>query len=249
LCKTREGRPTPAIRFTQSYGNSGSRANIWVQARQHAWEAGSSWVAKGLIDWLGSESAIAGRLKREAVITVIPIMDIDNVYLGAGGKNQKPQDHNRDWTDQPYWKAVAEAQRSIEAKDRSGRFALFIDLHNPGASERFLYYFVPPRESLSELGQRNLSRFVSASKDRITGPLRFTGRIAETGQSYDPKAWQAISKNWVSTHCQDHVVALTVETPWNTPSSTIEGYETVGRQLGEAIAKYLEVYENPMTQH
>ena len=34
-------------------------------------------------------------------------------------------------------------------------------------------------------------------------------------------------------------VAVTLETAWNTPDSTTDGYRTLGRQLAQAIEKYL----------
>ena len=34
-------------------------------------------------------------------------------------------------------------------------------------------------------------------------------------------------------------VSLTLETAWNTPDSSTDGYRTVGAQLGMAIEKYL----------
>jgi len=48
-----------------------------------------------------------------------------------------------------------------------------------------------------------------------------------------------ISKNWVVAHTAGHVVAVTLETAWNTPHSTTAGYQTVGRQLGLAVELYL----------
>jgi hypothetical protein len=33
-------------------------------------------------------------------------------------------------------------------------------------------------------------------------------------------------------------VSLTLETPWNTPHSTPEGYQLLGAQLGLAIERY-----------
>ncbi len=237
LCTTREGRATPALRFIN--GRQDAPA-IWIQARQHAWEAGSSWVAKGLIEWLASDAREAKALRQGAEITVIPIMDIDNVHRGAGGKNQLPQDHNRDWTAQPYWRAVEAAQTTIRTLDAEGRLLAFIDLRNPGARDRFPYYYVPPKSILSPQGQANLRQFLGFSQQEMRGPLRFIGRAVESGSSYDPKAWKAISKNWVAANCRDQVVSVTLETAWNTPSSTIEGYEILGQQLGQSLAHYVE---------
>lgn len=237
LAETREGRPTPALRF-RAKGDASTRKFIWFQARQHAWEAGSSWVAKGLIDWLASEDAAS--LLQKAEIVVVPIMDIDNVQRGAGGKNQSPQDHNRDWSDKPHWNAVAAAQKHLRKADEEGRLVLFVDLHNPGAGEKQPYFYVPPAASLNRIGQARQAAFLEAVQQKMVGPLRFSGKTIESGPSYDPKNWTRISKNWVATNTSDDVVAVTLETAWNTKASTIEGYEAVGRQLGEAVARFLE---------
>ncbi len=239
LCQTRGGNPTPALVVTEA-PDSPERIGIWIQARQHAWESGASWVCHGFIKWIVSSDPKAQAIRKKSLITIVPIMDIDNVQLGAGGKSQKPQDHNRDWSDEPHWKAVAAAQSAIRDQDQNGRFDLFIDLHNPSASDKFPYYYIPPRDQLTPVGQQNLEAFLSLSKTNITGPLAYKGRATESGPKYDRKAWMFISKNWVATHTHPHVVAVTLETAWNTPQSTVMNYEQVGKQLGQTIGNYFE---------
>lgn len=234
LCRTREDRETPALRI----GTAG-KPLIWIQARQHAWESGASWVGKGFVEWLVSDAAEATKLRSSYEIVFIPIMDIDNVERGAGGKSQKPQDHNRDWSDAPHWNAVAAAQKALAAAARADRLAMFIDLHNPAAGNLFPYFYVPPAEVLSEAAQTNLASFLAAAKSEITGPLRFTGTVIESGAKYDARAWDKISKNWVA-RLGTPAISVTLETAWNTPASTTEGYQTVGKQLGLAIAHYLD---------
>ncbi len=234
--RSRSGHETPVVLFQTA--SDKARPLVHIQARQHAWESGSSWVAKGLIDWLASDDPRAATLLKRTDIRVTPIMDIDSVQLGAGGKNQKPQDHNRDWSDAPHWPEVQSAQAAIRSADAAGGFNLFIDLHNPGPNDRSPYFYVPPKDLLSETGQRNLARFVECAQTEITGPLAFRGKTLESGKGYDPN-WMKISKNWVAMNTSEHVVAVTLETSWNTPNSHPEGYMTVGRQLGMAIERYL----------
>ena len=95
-----------------------------------------------------------------------------------------------------------------------------------------------PRNLLAPAGQLNLDRFLAAVRRDMTGPLEFQGETHESGPAYDSK-WKMISKNWVSQNTRDHVVAVTLETAWNTPHSNQSGYETVGRQLGQAIFRHL----------
>jgi hypothetical protein len=177
-------------------------------------------------------------LRKKAEFVVVPLMDVDNAAIGAGGKDQKPHDHNRDWTDQPHFPAVAAVQKLIRQMDSGGRFDLFIDLHNPAANDP-TFFFLTPKDLLTELGRRNTDRFVAAARAEINGPLPLSQKSRESGPGYD-KRWQAISKNWVTQNTRKHVVALTLETAWNTPHSTTEGYLTVGRQLGKAIHRYFQ---------
>ena len=238
LCRTREGRPVPALKL-DSQGDS-ARYGIWLQARQHAWESGASWVCQGLTEWLVSDAPAAVRLRERADIVIVPIMDIDNTFRGAGGKGQIPHDHNRDWSDTPHWRSTAAAMQGIQDMHAAGRFDLFIDLHNPGPSDRQPYFYYPPDESLSEAGRRNGQRFFETSLRTIDGPLPLSPRRRISGQAYDPLLWKSISKNWVATNTSPTAVAVTLETAWNTPASDAQGYIAVGRQLGKAIAEYFE---------
>lgn len=239
LCRTRHGRPVPALHVREANAElaDGDRHGIWIQARQHAWESGSSWVCRGLVEWLVSDDDRARLLRKSCDITIVPIMDIDNVAIGAGGKNQKPHDHNRDWGDRPHWNSVRAAMGHIKKMNDEGRFDLFIDLHNPGAGSRDPFFYITPRKLLTDEGRRNLDRFLAATRLDMTGPLAFRGQTHESGAGYD-KRWRYISKNWVSFNTNDRVVAVTLETAWNTPHSHPQGYRTVGRQLGMAIERY-----------
>ena len=234
LCRTREGRNTPALRVK----TKPHLPLVWIQARQHAWESGASWVCRGFSEWLLSDAAEAVQLRSRAEVVIVPVMDIDNVYRGAGGKNQAPQDHNRDWSDQPHWRAVAAAQTEIGAAAAEERLVAFIDLHNPAAGNRQPYYYIPPREILPPAGQSNLDLFLKYSKTHISGPLPVSDRAIESGPKYDPKMWQFISKNWVA-RLKTPAISATLETAWNTPNSTTSGYLTVGRQLGLALSTTL----------
>lgn len=238
LARSREGRVCLALRLREGDLPSHQRLAIWVQARQHAWEAGSSWVARGLAEWLVCDHPRAAALRQKSDIWVVPIMDVDNVATGNGGKEALPQDHNRDWTDQPIYPEVAAAQRQLRQMAAEGRLALFLDLHNPAPGDMRPFFFVCPDETLTETGRRNLDRWLLVCRAEMNGPLVLSDQPRVSGPSYDP-LWKQMSKNWVATHAPPFAVAATLETAWNTPASHTAGYRTLGMQLGLAIERYL----------
>ena len=119
LAKTRGGRPVRGLRVSEA--TASKPPGIWVHARQHAWESGSCWVARGFTEWLVSDDADAKWLRANAEVFLVPIIDVDNAATGNGGKEANPRDHNRDWDDQPYYPEVAAAQQRLRGWVKENR--------------------------------------------------------------------------------------------------------------------------------
>ncbi len=237
LCESREGRSVAGLRITEESSAGSSRFGVWIQARQHAWECGGSWVARGLAEWLLSDDARAAALRGRADVTVIPLMDVDSVAMGSGGKMQKPHDHNRDWAKSPHWPEVREAMAKIVRLHGEVGLDLFVDLHSPGMYNPETFYLTSPGSEKTGEGRRNLARFIDASKAEMTGPLGLREEQVVAGPKYTD-AWQTMSQNWVTARTSGRALAFTLEAAWNNPGSTAEGYMALGRQLGLAIELY-----------
>ncbi len=237
LATTREGRPVRALQIVAA-GKIKEKPAVWIHARQHAWESGSSWVARGFVEWLLSDVEEAEQLRERAQIVIVPIMDVDRVVTGDGGKEAAPHDHNRDWHQAPHYPEVAAAQDCLRAFAAEGRLAVVLDLHNPASRDLRPFFFVGPPDLLSEKARGNRERFLGLAAGHLTGPLILDPKPRVTGASYHP-LWRRISGQWVNDHGNDHTLAACLETSWNTRHSNTGGYRTVGRQLGVAIAAYL----------
>ncbi len=238
LCKSREGRDVPMLRVHEGELAPSQRFGVWVQARQHAWESGASWVCEGFTEWVLSDAPEAVWLRQHGEIFIVPIMDIDNTATGNGGKEALPQDHNRDWTEKPNWNEVGAAQRHIKALTVEGRMDVFLDLHNPAANDLKAFFFAGPRESLTEKARGNRDQFVKIAKTYISPAMPMLEEPKLTGPKYHP-LWQQISGNWVQAHGNPHTMAICLETPWNTERSNVKGYKAVGAGLGKAVHAYL----------
>jgi hypothetical protein len=241
LATTREGRPVPAVRVNGSDQPGSDRKVVWVQARAHAWEASSSWVADGFGEWLVSDDPVAERLRTQCDIVVVPIMDVDSVEKGAGGKGQAPQDHNRDWTASPHWPSVKAAQDSLKQFIKDDRLALFIDIHNPGWKGNGMDFWWIHDEKATALQTQNMEVFGRAIRDQLK---TLGGRIADKGQYLKIKTDEPLlSVKWVTQYAPDSVLAFSLEVQMPPP----RGYEGTppdyhvksGAELGRVLEQYL----------
>lgn len=240
LCVSREGRQVPLLRVMEGDLPRDKRMGVWVQARQHAWESGSSWVAKGFGDWITGESAGAAWLRENAEVVLVPIMDIDNAATGNGGKDAAPQDHNRDWSEQPHWNEVKAAKAAVSEWIAKGRMDVFLDLHNPAPGDPTFFYVLDDN-LITEQARQNRDRFVELAYGRISRikPLiPMSNRPKYTGPNYHP-LWKQISAAWVAMNGNPQTVSLCLETIWNYKNSNTAGYMAVGSNLAEATRAYL----------
>ncbi|MCX6858599.1 MAG: M14 family zinc carboxypeptidase [Verrucomicrobia bacterium] len=240
LCRSREDRAVPMLHVQEGERTKAQRFGVWVQARQHAWESGSSWVAQGFGEWLVSDDADAAWLRQHAEIFLVPIMDIDNTATGNGGKEAQPQDHNRDWSPQPHWNEVIAAQKQVSGLIQEGRMDVFLDLHNPSPGDPTFFY-VLESSALKEPMISLQKRFIELAYGRISKikPLMpMSNKPKTTGPAYHP-LWRQISANWVAMNGNPHTVSLCLETIWNYKNSTTEGYRAVGANLAAAMREFL----------
>ena len=238
LCKSREGRSVPMLRVCEGDRVEAHRFGVWVEARQHAWEAGSSWVCQGFAEWLLGSDSDAAWLRQNAEIFIVPIMDVDNTATGNGGKEALPHDHNRDWSGNPHWNEVVAAQSNIRQLTSEGRMDVFLDLHNPAPGDKKAFFYALPAELMKEPMLTNRNHFIELATSSILEVFPMLDKPKEDGPQYHP-LWRQISGTWVGMNGNPHTVATCLETSWNTPKSTIEGYKAVGAHLGKAIQAYL----------
>ncbi len=235
LSKTRDGRPVNGIRI----GKADAARHVWVNARQHAWEAGGAWVGRGFAEWLASPEAKAFRAR--CCVHFIPIMDVDNVAVGAGGKESLPQDHNRDWSDAPYHPEVAAAQKHIAEIQATRGLDVFLDLHNPGPTDRAPFFFGPfGFERMTGQQRDNYQRWMDLAAAHITGPLKVEPKYRYATYVKTEEERARMSSGWARAHGGEGTISVTLETAWNTPHSTAENYMLVGAQLARALDAFLK---------
>jgi hypothetical protein len=213
------------------------RPAVLVTGRQHAWETGGSWTSVGLVEWLVSDDPDARWLRSHARVVVVPVLDVDHVATGDGGKHAAPRDHNRDWTDAPHWPEVAAMQARALALARDGGIAVFLDLHNPASSATRQTFYVQAPPYIGDTAAVREEQFLALARAQFGEIKRNDGSPL---RAEDLPVWKRISTPWIYLHGDARTIAFTVETPWNTTQGTQDGYREAGRKLGRTVALYLQ---------
>ena len=124
-----------------------------------------------------------------ADIVVIPIVDVDSVERGQGGKKQQPHDQNEDWGPAPYFPEVRAGMEKLASLARADRLDLFLDLHNPGAGNHSIMFYIPPVPLLLPERVTNEDKFLNIVREQMTGPIPYVESIfpfgGQRGRSVD----------------------------------------------------------------
>jgi hypothetical protein len=170
--KTVGGRDMLLLTVTNPKVPDQEKKVVWLMARQHSWEAGTSWVAEGALRFLLSSDAQAIRIRDDFVFKIFPLADPDGVARGGVRFNANGYDLNRNWdTVDPRRMPEIAAQRKaiLDWVDSGRRIDFFLTLHNTESED----YVAGP---------------LSAGGPGVLGLAeRFSKRLNETTAFYSPK--------------------------------------------------------------
>ena len=129
---TPEKRVLQLMTVTNPQVPTGRKKIVWLMARQHSWEAGTSYVMDGLIRYL-LDSARGQALLDHVVFKLIPMGDPDGVARGGVRFNAFGHDLNRNW-DYVIPEEMPEIQAQKTAIEewlaQGDSIDLFVTLHN-----------------------------------------------------------------------------------------------------------------------
>jgi len=126
--RTVEGRDLRLLTVANRNLPDAGKPTVWLMARQHAWETGTSFVAEGFLLYLLSNEG--SDLRQRARWKILPMMDPDGVARGGVRFNRNGFDVNRNWDtcapDDPRMPEIAAAKKALLAE----KVDLFLTLHN-----------------------------------------------------------------------------------------------------------------------
>jgi hypothetical protein len=150
--RTVEGRELEIVRI----GDPRARYRVFLRARAHPWEAGSSWVAQGLIRRLLRDDELSRKCLDRYCAYVLPMANKDGVARGLTRFNLQGKDLNREWerpADPQFAPENYALEKWLEGMIKAGQPPhLALELHNDGSGQ--LHISRPPVPRLSEHLQR-----------------------------------------------------------------------------------------------
>jgi len=95
--KTVQGRDIPMVTVTNPEVPDAGKKVLWLQARQHAWEAGTSYVMEGALRFITSDDPAARALRDKTIFKFTPMVDLDGCANGQVRCNANGYDVNMHW--------------------------------------------------------------------------------------------------------------------------------------------------------
>jgi CubicO group peptidase (beta-lactamase class C family) len=146
--KTVEGRELEIVRI----GNQRARYRVFLRARAHPWEAGSSWVVQGLVQRLLLPDALSKQYLDRYCVYILLMANKDGVAHGYTRFNLLGKDLNRDWdkaADPQLAPENCALEKWLEGMIQAGQPPhLALELHNDASGQ--LHISRPPVPRLEE---------------------------------------------------------------------------------------------------
>jgi hypothetical protein len=138
-----QGRPLQLVTVTNFDRPDDAKKIIWLQARQHAWEAGTSFVVEGALKFVLSDDPLAKKLRDENVFKFVPMLNPDSVVQGEVRFNLNGFDPNRQWDevdlrDKRWLERIPEiwyAKKAVLDQHARRPIDLMLNLHNTEMNE------------------------------------------------------------------------------------------------------------------
>ena len=149
LCKSLSGLSCPLITITNdvlSYSNDNAthlaKKAIIFMGRVHPCEVPSSYITKGLINYLLSNNEEADTLRKHFIFKIIPMLNPDGVKYGNTRCSLLGVDLNRRWIDphQILHPEIFYSKEMIKSLKESHEIAMLCDIHSHAKKKNVFMY-------------------------------------------------------------------------------------------------------------
>ncbi|WP_293672181.1 M14 family zinc carboxypeptidase [uncultured Parabacteroides sp.] len=242
LVKTKKNRNVEMALIRNPH--KASKAKVLLTARHHACEMIADYVMEGLFEYVMQDSW----LKENFEFMFLPFMDKDGVEDGDQGKNRKPRDHNRDYSQISVHETTAAVRDYIPVWSEH-KLKIVMDMHCPWihSGQNDSIFFVGAENKCLEAKQLHFSDLV---KKNNRGELVYD---PDSFCKYGSKPWTIPSfpdpgmkfSTWAS-YLEGNDLSISLETPYGIHGNqliTADNARLFGHDVAAAIKDYLKGLE------
>ncbi len=259
--QTAMGRPLKMFTITDFSVSNDKKKAIWIHARTHPSESGSSFVLEGLMEYI-LKKKFNDEMKinlKNLVFYILPMLNLDGVAEGNARVTPfSSKDLERQWFfhNQINKRKISDSA-AIEVRvlnntinrliNEGNHFILALNLHSTNGTEKtYPFIFTNFSSSLPEHGAAGDSMFVYHLRyANLINHYLGCGHL-NVISSYKPSrpmSQKPYPESWWWVNFKSEVVAFTLESTYRNPGcfSKLVSYKDQ-LQLGEALAKAIEKY-------
>lgn len=119
-----------------------AKKGVFISARVHPGESNSSWMMKGVLEYLISQAPEAKALRENFVFKIVPILNPDGVINGNYRCSLSGQDLNRRWKNPSkiLHPVIFNVKRTMRVFSKERECALYCDLHGHSRRKNIFMY-------------------------------------------------------------------------------------------------------------
>jgi len=244
LCRTKKGRNAELLRIPGKGKDADFK--VCLVSRHHCCEMMATHTLEGIVETILSDSDDGKWLREHCDFFIVPFVDKDGVEDGDQGKNRKPHDHNRDYTQRIY--PTVQAMTEQVPAWQNGKPLFGLDMHCPmlrgGGNEAIHFCNLMPEE----IWQKRLQLFVKILTEEKKGaiPAKVPHLVPYTPQVPGLQK----SAEWARS-LPDSIFGFTIEVPYsNVGGVAVDANttRTLGRDLARTIRLYLETMDTSVAK-
>jgi hypothetical protein len=232
-----QGRPMWMITVTDPAFPDSGKHRIWVHSRAHSGEITASWCMLGLLQQVTENSDVGRRLRRFCIFNIVPIENVDGVYLGLTRWSAQGLDLERQWgvASPPAEVANLKAQvNTLMASSNPIQVALNLHSTVSNYSDNFFWKHLSP--SVTVNFETIQQRYIDALNNAT--PL-FNNAAPQTSQLnasifIESYFWNNWGESVMAMTHEGHFFYVTGTSTYNTGQT----YYDVGRALAVAMIEY-----------
>lgn len=235
-----QGREMWMINVTDLNTTDTGKHRIWVHSRAHAGEVTSTLIMLGFLEQVTNNSYSAKRLRRFCIFNIVPLQNVDGVYLGHTRWDSQGIDPERQWPD-PY--RIPEVGNLKDQVDlfMSGEnpIEIALNLHSTKGNFTDTFFYKHIRPSVTEALEVKEQKYIDAVNNAT--PL-FNNLSAQTSQLDPVKFIESYFwNNW-----GEAIMAITHEGHFyrritDNAFLTNEDYFELGRAMALAVIEYFNL--------